>query len=72
MRDTEQMLAQKSNSGKLAPQKPKSSYKIKKEKIEIILEKIPFESAVKNNKVEIVLQNDEEVERFISFCNQIH
>jgi len=72
VRDTEQMLAQKSNGGKLAPQKPKSSYKIKKEKIEIILEKIPFESVVKNNKVEIVLQNDEEVERFISFCNQIH
>jgi len=39
---------------------------------EVILENIPFESVVKNNKVEIVLRNDDEVERFIAFCNQIH
>jgi len=72
VRDTEQMLTRKSSGGKLAPQKPKSTYKIVKEKREVILENIPFESVVKNNKVEIVLQNDDEVERFIAFCNQIH
>ncbi len=72
VRDTEKMLARKSSPKVASSKISKYIYKIQKEKAEKILEKIPFESAIKNNKIEIVLQNDEEVESFIAFCNQIH
>jgi len=72
VRDTEQMLAKKSVTSIISAGKAKNLYKIPKGKVGEILGKIPFESVVKNNKVEIVLRNDDEVESFIAFCNQIH
>ncbi len=66
VRDAEEFIKSVKN-GNGIKKESKKSFKISKENKEIIEKLLPVKSKIKNNKIEIVLQNEDEVMKFITF-----
>jgi len=66
VRDAEEFI-KSIKSGSSIKKEPQKSFKISKENKEIIEKLLPVKSKIKNNKIEIVLQNEDDVMKFITF-----
>ena len=67
VRETENLVKRGKNSRVSSIKQPSNSYKIGKVQKEKITQRLPFKHKIKQHSVEIVLPNEEELIKFISF-----
>lgn len=67
VRDVEKIIQEKRNPSRSSTKSSINTFKIDNENKKIINDNLPFEHHIKKAKLEIVLQNEDELIRFISF-----